>query len=86
MTTPRLVFGQDLPPSDKGEPMAYIARAACGHIVIAQADRRPSSLQDFLALGVAGLLVERVPSQQVRDEGFQECSVCQPPEQMGLAI
>jgi hypothetical protein len=84
---PRLVFGVDDPPKEpNAEPMAYIGRAACGHIVIAQADRRASSLHDFLAMGVAGLMVERVPSQVIRDEAGESCHVCIPPDQLGMAL
>jgi hypothetical protein len=69
----KLVFGVDEPPKEAGERMAYVARAGCGHIVVAQADSARDSLSRFLAAGVAGLTCERVPSQQVRDEGFCEC-------------
>jgi hypothetical protein len=82
---PPPTFGVDTEPKEGATRMAYIARAACGHIVIASADTRPSSLQDFIAMGVHGLLVERVPSQQVRDEFAQQgdgCYVCQPPDQL----
>lgn len=69
----RPIFGVTEPPPESKERMAYIARADCGHIVIAQADSRADSLQRFLAEGLSGLTVERVPSQQVRDEGVCEC-------------
>lgn len=69
----RLVFGVDDPPKETGERMAYIAHAACGHIVVAQADTMRDSLARFLSAGVAGLTCERVPSQLVRDEGFCKC-------------
>jgi hypothetical protein len=69
----RLVFGVDDAPKEAGERMAYIARAGCGHIVVAQADTMRDSLSRFLAAGVAGLTCERVLSQQVRDEGFCDC-------------
>ena len=70
---PRPVFGETEPPPISKERMCYVARAACGHIVIAQADSRPSSLTDFVAEGVSGLTLDRIPSQQVRDEGFCTC-------------
>ena len=76
----RLVFGVDEPPKEAGERMAYVARAGCGHIVVAQADTMRDSLSRFLAAGVAGLTCERIPSQIVRDEGFCECPR---PVQMG---
>lgn len=69
----RLVFGVDEPPKDAAERMAYVARASCGHIVIAQADSRADSLTAFVGYGLAGLQLERIPSQQVRDEGFCAC-------------
>lgn len=80
----RHVFGVDVPPPEvKGERMAYIARAGCGHIVIAQADSRPSSLTEFVAFGLAGLTLDRVTSESVRAEGF--CT-CPKPEQIGAGL
>lgn len=81
-----LVFGRDDPPPESSDRMAYVARAACGHIVIAQADTRPTSLQEFIGYGLAGLTVERIPAAQVREEGFGNCDRCRPPEQIGLAL
>jgi hypothetical protein len=79
-----LVFGRDLAPEGKGEPMAYIARRpSCGHIVVAQADRGRDALATFLEAGVAGLTVERVPAQLVRDEGICDCPK---PEQQELPL
>lgn len=70
----RPVFGVTLPPKEDGVRMAYIARRPlCGHIVIAQADTRRESLQEFVSYIVLGMNVERVPSEQVRDEGFCDC-------------
>ena len=68
-----LVFGVDDPPPQSAERMAYVARAGCGHIVIAQADSRPGALADFVSHLTVGLTIERVPSQLVRDEGFCPC-------------
>jgi hypothetical protein len=79
----RLVFGVDEPPAESKERMAYIARAACGHIVIAQADSRAGSLTEFVSYGLAGLTLDRVPAQQVRDEGFCECPR---PQQVGMDL
>lgn len=79
----RLTFGVDAPPADSKERMAYIARAGCGHIVAAQADSRPSALSDFISYGLTGLALERVPSQQVRDEGFCQCPK---PQQTEMAL
>jgi hypothetical protein len=76
----RLVFGQDPPPPASKVPMAYIARAACGHIVIATTDSRASSLADFVAEGLAGLMLERVPVADVKAEGLCPCPK---PEQLG---
>ena len=81
--TARPVFGVTEPPKDTGERMAYIARGACGHIQVVQADSRRASLQDFIGYVVLGMTVERVPSQQVRDEGF--CS-CPRAEQIQLGV
>lgn len=81
MTRP--VFGVDEPPAESKERMAYIARAGCGHIVAAQADSRAGSLTDFVAMGLTGLSLDRVPSQIVRDEGFCPCPK---PEQTGMDL
>jgi hypothetical protein len=64
--------------------MAYIARLPiCGHIIVAQADTRRESLAEFVTYITAGMTVERVPSQLVRDEGF--CT-CPKPEQTVMAF
>lgn len=81
MTRP--VFGETEPPPVSKERMAYIARAGCGHIVIAQADSRPGALGDFVSYIAPGMTLERVPSQQVRDEGFCPCPK---PEQTAMAL
>lgn len=69
----KLVFGVDVAPEIKGETMAYIARGACGHIVVVQTDTRRESLTDFVAAGLDGLTLERVAIQQVHDEGICGC-------------
>lgn len=79
----RPVFGQDPPPATAGERMAYVARGACGHIVIAQADSRSSSLTEFVAMGLTGLTLERIPSAQVRSEGICPCPKA---EQVGAGL
>lgn len=73
-----LVFGRDVAPDGDPIRMAYIARAKCGHIVIAQADSRQNAQADFLDMVRETLLdgpitLERVPSEDVRAEGFCDC-------------
>lgn len=80
----RPVFGVDAPPPESKERMAYIARRPlCGHIIIAQADTRSESLQEFVSYLTLGMTIERVPSQLVRDEGFCPCPK---PEQIGAGL
>lgn len=83
MAAERPVFGITPPPPAAEERMAYVARRpSCGHIVIAQADSRRESLQDFVSYGLAGFTLERIPSAQVREEGM--CACPQPEQVRGL--
>ena len=77
----RLVFGRDEPPIDAGERMAYIARAGCGHIRVIQVDTGPKAVDDFVASGVAGLTLERIPVKAALLEGIEDCDRCSLPKQ-----
>lgn len=66
--------------------MAYTARhPRCGHVRAVSVDRRNGSLDDFIALGLAGLLLSREPVEAANAD-LIECDVCRVPEQdeMGL--
>lgn len=82
-----LTFGQDAPPKDPGEPMAYIARGReCGHIVVLVHDRGGKSVDDFVNRGVIGHSLERIPLAEAKGEFGPRCPKCIPPEQLGLTL
>lgn len=67
--------------SDEPEPLAYIARKACGCFVYAGVDI-PSTRKDTakeIAWAIRqGYTVERVTCQYVRDTWRSTCAVCTP--------
>ena len=85
-----LEFGTTPPPPviSRGEArFAYIGRhRRCGHIRVLQTDRGARSVDDFIRLGVAGLLLERVPLERALHEGIGECGLCRPPVQPGMGL
>lgn len=81
----RLVFGVDLAPEGSSDRTAYVARAACGHVRALVIDGRPGAVEEFLAMGVAGLQLERIPIELAK-AGIGECEICEPPEQTELAL
>jgi len=85
-----LEFGTTPPPPAmrRGEVrFAYIGRhRRCGHIRVLQTDSGVRSVDDFVRMGVGGLLLERVPLQRALHEGIGECGQCKPPVQKALGL
>lgn len=64
------------------EPMAYIARKACGCFVWAGVDEPPwraGNAQKAAWAIAQGYAVDRVTCQYVRDTWRSSCAVCEPP-------
>jgi len=70
------------PTTTDAEPMAYIARKACGCFVWAGVDepahRAGNADEAAWAIG-QGYTVDRVTCQYVRENWRSSCAVCEPP-------
>jgi hypothetical protein len=82
----RLIFGADVAPDGKPVPMAFVGRAACGHVRAVLVDSgRPDAVAEAASWALAeGLTVERIPVVDV--QGIGGCDVCRPAEQQGMGL